>query len=127
MRKSNLHIYIIKCRGNKYYVGKTLNPNGRMKQHIAGNGAIWTKKYPPIKQVELISNCDVYDEDKYTVMYMDKYGISNVRGGSYCQIVLRDYQLRNLKNQINSATDRCHRCGKNGHFIADCPKNNEFD
>ncbi len=118
--RRNLFIYVLHCRQNKYYVGKTVNPKMRMKDHKGGFGSKWTRIYPPVKMVRLIPNCDVYDEDKYTLMYMERYGIRNVRGGSYCQVRLQDYQIKNLRNQIKSATDRCNKCGKKGHFIADC-------
>jgi hypothetical protein len=103
-------------------VGKTFNPKSRLKDHAKGTGSAWTKIYPPVKRIRLIPNCDVYDEDKYTLVYMEKYGISNVRGGSYCQVRLQKYQIQNLTNQIKGATDRCHKCGEKGHFMADCYK-----
>ncbi len=85
-----VYIYVLKCQQNKYYVGKTNNPNVRLESHGTTEGSAWTKKYKPIKVMELIKNCDDYDEDKYTKMYMDKYGIENVRGGSFVSIKLDD-------------------------------------
>jgi len=79
-------IYALKLSQGKYYVGKTTNPSFRLDNHFNSNGSAWTMKYKPIKLLELIPNCDRYDEDKYTRKYMDKYGIDNVRGGSFVQI-----------------------------------------
>jgi hypothetical protein len=45
-------------------------------------------KYKPIELIELLPNCDDYDEDKHTIKYMDKYGIDTVRGGSFVLIQL---------------------------------------
>lgn len=78
-----VYIYVLELVDNKYYVGKTDNPQFRLESHFNSNGAAWTKKYKPINIIELIPNCDDYDEDKYTLKYMEKYGINNVRGGSF--------------------------------------------
>ena len=75
-----VYIYILKLQENKYYVGKTNNPSFRIENHLNGDGSSWTTIYKPLKLVEMIPNCDDYDEDKYTQKYMDKYGIDNVRG-----------------------------------------------
>ena len=106
-----LYIYILKLEGNKYYVGKTTNPDSRFKSHIESSGSSWTTKYPPIKQLKIIPNCDKYDEHKYTIKYMEKYGIDNVRGASYCRVKLTDEEKRDIKRQIDGATDVCHKCG----------------
>ena len=82
-----VYIYVLKLISNKYYVGKTNNPDFRFNNHLNFKGSAWTKLYKPIKLMELIEG-DKYDEDKYTMKYMDKYGISNVRGGSYSNIKL---------------------------------------
>ena len=81
-----IFIYVLKLEQNKYYIGKSNNPNFRLAQHFESNGSEWTKKYKPIEIIDIISDCDDFDEDKYTIKYMHKYGIDNVRGGTFCQL-----------------------------------------
>ena len=38
-------IYVLKLQGNKYYVGKTINPTYRLDDHFSEGGSAWTKKY----------------------------------------------------------------------------------
>jgi hypothetical protein len=92
-----VNIYILKLESNKYYIGKTNNPKFRIENHFNSNGSQWTKLYKPLELIELITNCDDYDEDKYTRIYMDKYGINNVRGGSFCSIELSNETINFLK------------------------------
>jgi len=117
-----VYIYILKLQQLKYYVGKTYNPIFRLENHFNSNGSYWTKKYRPISLLEIIENCDDYDEDKYTIKYMDKYGIDNVRGGSFCEIKLSEPNLITLNQMIKGANNRCYICNKNGHFAKDCSK-----
>ncbi len=113
-------IYILKLQKGKYYVGKTSNPQFRLENHFNSNGSEWTKLYKPIQIFELIPDCDDYDEDKYTKMYMDKYGIDNVRGGSYTAVKL-DVSTKNQLIKIsNSTNNRCFKCGELGHFAKEC-------
>ena len=83
-----VYIYVLKLIDDKYYVGKTENYDIRLNQHFDFNGSKWTQKYKPLYIEELIPNCDNLDEDKFTIKYMIKYGIDNVRGGTFCQIIL---------------------------------------
>ena len=91
-----VYIYILKLEDNKYYIGKTDNPDFRLEQHIASKGSTWTSIYKPLELIDLIANCDDYDEDKYIRIYMDKYGIDNVRGGSFVQLNFDDENRRLL-------------------------------
>ncbi len=117
-----MNLYILKCENNKYYVGTTtLNTTTRLTQHMSGRGSAWTKKHPPLWIEKEITNCDKYDEDKWTKIYMDKYGIDNVRGGSYSQISLPNNMINLLEREVNHANQNCLSCGKKGHFINRCP------
>ena len=113
-------IYILQLELNKYYIGKTNNPDIRLDSHFNSSGSEWTKIYKPIKVYELISNCDTYDEDKFTLKYMEKEGIDNVRGGSFSKIELSDEQIKLINQMIKGASDKCFNCGESGHFIKDC-------
>jgi predicted GIY-YIG superfamily endonuclease len=116
----NYTIYVLQCRDNRYYVGKTQHPNFRLDQHFNHNGSQWTIRYPPIKVIKLIENCDSFDEDKYTRILMSQFGIDNVRGGSFCQIELPSEIKKHLEKEIQGAKDQCFYCGKSGHFIRNC-------
>lgn len=120
-QKSNMKLYILELIEGKYYVGKTnKSVEDRFIEHFKGTGSEWTSIYEPIKIIERIDNVDDFDEDKYTKIYMSKYGIDNVRGGSYVSFVLPDYQIKSLEHELKLSTNKCFKCGKMGHFINEC-------
>lgn len=119
-----VRVYALKLEDEKYYVGKTENLNFRIDQHFNSGGSAWTKKYPPICVLEIVDNCDDYDEDKYTRIYMDKYGIENVRGGSFCEVVLEETTIKLLEKMRNGTQNKCFTCGKLGHFVNECDVGN---
>jgi len=114
------NIYILRLEGKKYYVGKSEDITKRFRQHMNGNGSAWTRKYKPISLEKTIENASPFDEDKITKEYMSKYGIDNVRGGSYVEIELSEFHKEALNMEIRSAKDLCTQCGRAGHFVKDC-------
>lgn len=121
------NIYILELESNKFYIGKTNFLLNRLNNHFNDRESEWTKKYKPIKIVETIENCDNFDEDKYTKIYMSKYGIGNVRGGSYCQLTLSEEKINFLLDELNGSNDNCFNCGNYGHFIKECKINDSED
>ena len=117
-----VYIYALKLEQNKYYIGKTNTPHFRIENHFNSNGSEWTKMYKPLSILELKPNCDDYDEDKITRQYMDKYGIDNVRGGSFVSIILNKPTIDILQQMSNGTNNKCFTCGRNGHFSKDCIK-----
>ena len=113
-------IYILELENKKYYIGKTNDFARRFKEHLSGKGSEWTKKYKPIKTLNIIENASSYDEDKYTKEMMFKYGIDNVRGGTYITTYLSKNQREFIKRELWSTNNMCLRCGRNNHFVKNC-------
>lgn len=120
-----VYIYVLELKNGKYYVGKTNNPAFRLESHFNSSGSEWTKLHKPINIIDIIPNCDNYDEDKITIQNMEKYGINNVRGGSFCSINLKKPIIDTIIQMINGAENKCYLCGKRGHFAKYCKE--EYD
>uniref|UniRef100_A0A6C0H8M4 GIY-YIG domain-containing protein n=1 Tax=viral metagenome TaxID=1070528 RepID=A0A6C0H8M4_9ZZZZ len=133
-----VYIYILQLENNKYYIGKTLNPEFILDTLSKDDSkdSEWIQMNKPIRLHELIPKCEDYDEDLYTKIYMNKYGIDNVRGGQYKQIILNDATIKHLKhitnnnnklysdscssynftqNKIHKTNFACNRCYKRRH------------
>tara|TARA_B110000008_G_C16959724_1_gene559657 strand:- start:188 stop:835 length:648 start_codon:yes stop_codon:yes gene_type:complete len=120
-----MNLYILKLKGGKYYVGTTSkNVIDRLEEHMSGRGSTWTKRHSVLKLEKTIENCDKYDEDKWTKIYMNRHGIKNVRGGSYCEIKLDNNSINSIEREVTHANNRCLYCHKVGHFIKNCPTKN---
>lgn len=117
-----MYIYILELEEKKYYIGKSDNIILRLENHFENNGSEWTKKYKPINIIEIISNCDIYDEDKYVFKYMNLYGINNVRGGSFVTFELLNEHIITIKHMLQFSNDICYVCNMVGHFGNNCKK-----
>lgn len=117
---STTSIYVLRLTDNKFYIGKSSDVERRVQQHIDGEGAGWTRKYPPVELCDLYDEMSHFDEDRITKEYMSKYGIENVRGGSYVTDVLDPFQIELLQKEIWAAKDCCTNCGRRGHIAKNC-------
>ena len=114
-------LYVLQCEKGKYYVGKTTDVMRRFEEHKSGKGSAWTTKYKPTKLIECRVITSPHDENNTTKDYMKKYGIDNVRGAGYCQVVLPEGTLSLLQNELQGLSDLCYKCNLSGHFAAACP------
>jgi hypothetical protein len=121
--EEEITIYVLECMDGKYYVGRTGNLDKRLELHSSGRGSFWTRKYPMKSVIEVLKNADKFDEDKYVLKYMDKYGVENVRGGSYSQMVLNNDLQKCIQRHFITANNLCYICGGQGHLIRECKDN----
>ena len=101
-----MYIYVIECEQGKYYVGKTIYSDFNLDTHFNRmdaewqRGNAWVRVYSPLRVVEFIPDCTDWDEDKYTLMYMKKHGIGNVRGGSFYSWKLDVSDIKTIQKML---------------------------
>ena len=120
MDTSIQRLYVLELKHGKYYVGTTNNLQRRFQEHVDGTGSVWTRKYAPLGIERSVIVDGPLHEDRVTKELMLKHGIDNVRGGSYCRIDLDDGQYQSLTTELRSAAGVCFKCGRPGHFAAQC-------
>mmetsp|Transcript_16485 Transcript_16485/g.23252 ORF Transcript_16485/g.23252 Transcript_16485/m.23252 type:complete len:345 (-) Transcript_16485:2295-3329(-) len=92
-------VYVLECKGGKYYVGSTSHKKQRYRQHLSERGGSkWTRTYKPIrilKQYKRVpSKYCLGLEAQVTAENMLELGINNVRGAMFAQC--RDYTIDDL-------------------------------
>jgi DNA ligase (NAD+) len=95
-----INIYILSLAEEKYYVGTTSNKYFTLQSYLNNNTASWTQKYKPLKLMRFIEDCYDYEEDIVTINLMKLYGIANVRGGSYNNVILDKSTLDIIKQKL---------------------------
>lgn len=106
-----------------FYIGRTKNFKIRDKEHREGKGANYTRG----KTLTLFheKQGSPFEEDALTLEYMHHYGIDNVRGGSWCNLIHTDADRTDIRRKIRTATfatkiTLCNRCGRSNHSTANC-------
>jgi len=76
-------VYILQLANDCYYVGFTQNLPQRLTQHFTHKGALWTKKHPPIKLIDVYYDVPEFVEHRVTKRCIERYGAEKVRGGNH--------------------------------------------
>ena len=119
-------VYVIKLENSKYYVGSSKCMNRRIRVHSSGEySCAWVKLHPfrcvyalfPVEDDD--TNLRQLEEDVVTDMIV-KYGIDNVRGGSFTLPELSNEQRETILRIVTHRNDSCLKCGQNGHYMNAC-------
>lgn len=114
-------VYVLQRPDGTYYVGKSGNIQERLRQHSEGTGAACAKgqcrRVPP-----LTPPCDDLEawERSEVLARMRRHGVGKVRGWMYTSKELTEAQADHAFRQVCEKFDLCRRCGRGGHFVADC-------
>jgi len=114
-------LYVLKLESNKFYIGKTNNIKKRFTEHFNGINCSYTTIYKPLQVLETHKYYD-FGEDMLTLKYMKRYGINNVRGGSYSSPNLPEEEIRLINKMIKTSNDRCYICNDKGHYANACKR-----
>ena len=96
------YIYILKLENNKWYVGFTRNIKQRLHKHLntksgGQSKGKWTR-YNKAISAKYSGPGSRNLEDELTLVYMQKYGINNVRGGKWVNSILKYKQVQQLNS-----------------------------
>lgn len=91
-----MYIYVLELSCNKYYVGSSNYPVNLSYSEYLCDNHIWLKNFKIVGYVEIVPDCSDYDVEKYVIKYMQKFGIDNVRGGTFYQNILPKHTLKTL-------------------------------
>lgn len=143
-------IYILELGHGKVYVGRSKCVPRRVKQHLNGEGPLFTRLHPPTgirlprlgrvsgqrkkepsrdvqkTKARMTGSGEAAERDE-TLRYMYLRGVDNVRGWKYTMPVLTDGERREITENIRELFDLCRRCGHPGHFISQCKAHYDTD
>ena len=107
------HLYIILLEGKRLFLHtSTRNPTDTYNILVECELMYsYTTIYKPIKIQESVILREDSEIDFYVKKYMKKYGVKNIRGGSYCDEHLSDAELMFIINEHNTTIPRTEvRC-----------------
>ena len=104
LRTTMVDVYVLECEGGNYYVGRTEDGERRLRQHVLGKGAKWTKKHKPKRVVDYYRNMKPSDEKKITERMIKEHGARKVRGGPYVKTKMTQAELRALEKKVGMKT-----------------------
>ena len=98
-------VYVLRLRDGKYYVGCSNNKRRRIGEHREGRGegTEFTEKHAVIEEIEPLTepmtNLNLWELQE-TLTRMKKHGIHSVRGSRWCQLVLQQNHIEDIKKEM---------------------------
>lgn len=107
MAATTICVYILQLEHGKFFVGGAKDPVKAMEEHREGLGGVWTQVHKPIRMLEQHPFQSEADIDLHTKTTMRKYGIENVRGGSWSNPRLTDAVRHQLNKDFHEQSGDC--------------------
>lgn len=108
-----------------FYVGKSTNPDERIRQHNQGTGSEFCRAHGGVARriQRLTPETDnaCIDEQQELLAQMLRHGFNNVRGWEFTNTDnLTVAECESIKMLIIGGGDLCRKCGGKGHFSTEC-------
>lgn len=104
-------IFVLKLENNKYFVYYTYETKLDYNK-ISILKFDFIKNFKVLECIEELYNCNIFDVDKIVKIYMNKYGIENVRGGTYItdkltynETFIIEEELKFINNQTKKSNE----------------------
>jgi hypothetical protein len=95
-------LFIIKCQEEKYYLGLSNSFVAIFFKHLVNlENVMWMNIYKPIELLYIQHFLNTEQLNSCVLHYMYIYGIENVRGGDYSNIILTTTQYDTIHNSFN--------------------------
>ena len=105
---------VYKCEHNCYYVHTSLT-------YQRPPPSAWTDLHPIVRVVQQDLGQHHYARYLTTLLFMERYGVDRVRGGTWTSCVLSQAELINIKDLMDVQISWCSRCGGLQSRTQNCP------
>jgi hypothetical protein len=117
-------VYVLQLSGGMVYVGQSSNVEERIKQHLEGRGAAFTRRHKPtgirLTRLGNIDGAGDSGERQEVLLQMRKRGMAFVRGWKYCNNTLSASDIADVKSNWVEMFNLCRKCMAPGHMASSC-------
>ena len=99
---SKINLFIIKLKNDKWFLEYIIDEELNINNYFINRNYEFININAVEKIIEKKCLTNLFEIDKYVKEYMFKYGIDNVRGGSYKDTVLPNDKINSLKNEFDT-------------------------
>lgn len=93
--------FLMELEHGKYFAGASQDPVKTVEEHREGLGGVpWTQIHRPVRLREVMAVARQSELDTQVQVWMAKYGVENVRGGSWSDVRLRDADRQGIREGV---------------------------
>ena len=119
-------VYVLQLHGGFIYVGQSSNVDRRIKQHMDGRGAAFTKRHKPtgviLPRLGNVEGAGDSGERQEVLLQMRMHGMQSVRGWKYVNNCLSRSDVIDIRSNLIEMFNLCRNCMQEGHMASSCRK-----